>query len=268
MTRPFSRSPEQRDKFERRGVVRLEGLLGADGVRRARELILRRLGQAGVTEAGGWRAPDARFKVSEAIGGPHAEIEALGEEPALLAAVDELLGGRAFETRLHKRPRVLVTLPDAAEWVVPTGWHMDAPRLASGEGLGIQLFAMLDDVEPGGGGTLVVAGSHRLLDEGRFMRMKEIRPLLRRHAFFRRLYSESPADSDDRASLMSETFVADGVELKIMEMTGRPGDAYFTDLRIAHTTAPNASRRPRMMITRPFERADLMREVAEGFGWV
>jgi len=149
---------------------------------------------------------------------------------------------------------------------MPMGWHTDSPRLASGQPLGVQLFGFLDVVEPGGGGTLVVTGSHRLLNKGRFMTAPEVRDQLRSHGFFRRFDCEPPTEPEDRARLMSETHRVGDVELKVMELTGQPGDAYFTDLRLAHTGRPNSSDHPRMMITRPFVRADLVREAREGFG--
>jgi hypothetical protein len=62
---------------------------------------------------------------------------------------------------------------------------------------------------------------------------------------------------------MNETQHDGDVELKVRELTGQAGDAYFTDLRLAHTGRPNGSDHPRMMITRPFNRADLVREVVE-----
>jgi ectoine hydroxylase-related dioxygenase (phytanoyl-CoA dioxygenase family) len=52
-----------------------------------------------------------------------------------------------------------------------------------------------------------------------------------------------------------------------MELSGEPGDAYFTDLRLLHTGAPNASNRPRMMVTQRFVRADVMEELAPAVGW-
>ena len=115
----------------------------------------------------------------------HPDFEALLEEPALLAAVEALLGGGAFDRIVYPRPAVLFTLPNSDTWTVPTGWHVDTPRLASGRRPGVQLFTFLDTVEPRGGGTLVVAGSHRLLNEGRFVRVIELRQLLCREAFFR-----------------------------------------------------------------------------------
>ena len=272
MTQEFSLSPEQRDAFERRGILCLKGFFPADAVGRARERVHQQLAKIGVSEAGGWRLPDGSrprypvtgLKTSRVVGNKHPEVLALMDEPALRATVDALLGGRPFDRAVFKHPQVLFTLPNAETWTVPDGWHSDSPRLASGEALGVQLFACLDRVAPGGGGTLVIAGSHRLLNERRSMRMKEVKRHLLAHDYFRRLYSPRAAE---RASVLNETCAIGDVEVMLVELSGEPGDAYFVDLRILHAGAPNAAARPRMMLTYRFARADLMREMAEAFGW-
>ena len=40
----------------------------------------------------------------------------------------------------------------------------------------------------------------------------------------------------------------DGVPVKVVELTGDPGDVYFVDLRILHSIGANVSNQPRMMI--------------------
>ena len=269
-------TPEQLGEFDRRGVLRLRGLICADRVRRARDYVQRRLALLGLWKDGAWclgdsprpQWPATGLKTSTMIGNKHPDVEALLEEPALLAAVEALLGGGAFDRVAYPRPSVLFTLPNSDTWTVPTGWHVDTPRLASGRQPGVQLFTFLDTVEPRGGGTLVAAGSHRLLNEGRFVRANEIRQLLCRDVFFRNLYSEGQASVEDRARLLEQTGSVAGVALEVMELTGSPGDAYLTDLRLLHTAAPNATDRPRVMVTHRFVREGVMQELAEGFGWV
>jgi len=275
MTASLVLTPEQLDEFDRRGVLRLVGLLSADKVRRAREHVQRRLALVGLWKDGAWRLgdrprpqwPDTGLKTSKVIGNHHPDVEALLEEPALLAVVNALLAGQAFDHAVYKRPQVLFTLPNADTWTLPTGWHVDIPRLASGRRPGLQLFAFLDAVEPGGGGTLLVAGSHRLLNEERFIRVKEMRRLLLREAFFRDLFSQAPVSAENRARLLHQTAAVGDVRLELMELTGAPGDAYLTDLRVLHATAPNASDRPRMMATYRFMPEDVVRELAEAFEW-
>ena len=101
------------------------------------------------------------------------------------------------------------------------------------------------------------------MNNGRFLSVTEVRDGFLRRPFFRRFEAAAPTETEARERLLSETQHDGEVELKLLELTGRPGDAYFTDLRLAHTGRPNGSDHPRMMITRPFNRADLVREVVE-----
>jgi ectoine hydroxylase-related dioxygenase (phytanoyl-CoA dioxygenase family) len=270
VTQPMTLTSRQHAEFRRRGVLRLEGLLPVDAVRRAREAVLRQLERLGFWRDGAWRLdaasrprfPDKGFKARQ-IGNKHPEVEALLETPALLAVVDALLDGRPFDRAIHKRPQVLVTLPNADAWSVPTGWHVDAARLPSGESPGVQLFGFLDTVAPRGGGTLVVAGSHRLLNDGHARSTSEIRRCLQREPVFRDLYAEGPDAAAARTRRLGETGVAGDVELQVVELTGAPGDAWLVDLRTLHAVAPNAVARPRMMVTHRFVRADLTAAMAK-----
>ena len=237
-------TPDQLDEFGRRGVLRLGGLLSEAGVRRAREHVHHRLGNR------------------------HPAVEALVNEPALLSAVEALLGTCRFDRAMSGGPQILFTPPGSGTWTVPrTGWHVDIPRLASGRCPGVQLFACLDTVAPRGGGTLIVAGSHRLLNDGRFIRSRELKRLLARDAFFRDLYSEAPRHADERARLLAYAGAVRDVALEVMELAGQPGDAYLTDLRVLHAGSPNRAARPRTMVTRRFIRTDVVAELTEGYGW-
>jgi Phytanoyl-CoA dioxygenase (PhyH) len=201
---------EQLDEFDQRGVLRLAALFTSESVRRAREHLQRRLERAGL-----WRDK-------------HADVEQLLEAPRLVSAVEALFGSCGFDRTLSGPPQILFTLPKSGGWRVPTSWHADSPRLASGRPAGVQLFAFLETVEPRGGGTLVISGSHRLLNQ--------------------------------------KGAVGD-VALEVVELTGAPGDAYFTDLRVLHTGAPNATDHPRTMATQRFVRADVVEELTQGYGW-
>lgn len=251
---------EQLAEFARRGVLRVPGLLSADTVRRAREHVESRLARWRLSQDGtglaGW--PSAHLHVSKVIGNKHPALEALLDEPALRLAVDALLEGSALD-RSIRRPQVLVTLPGADAWTVPTTWHVDLPRLATGRQPGVQLFTFLDTVEPRGGGTLVIAGSHHLLNERRLIRAKKLRELLRREPYFRALCDT--AGAAEREHLVAQTWIVQGVPLEALELTGAPGDAYFTDLRLLHSGAPNASAHPRLMATHRFVRADVVHEL-------
>ncbi len=259
MTAALVLTPDQHEAFKRWGVLRLPGLLGVDVVRRAKAHVLRQLDAAGVSETAGWRLPD-RYngrKTSQAAGDDHPEIAALEKEPLLLAMVNELLDFQPLDRTAYPHPWVLFTPPNVS--ARPT-WHVDAHRLPSGHGLGVQMFAFLDTVTPGGGGTLMVAGSHRLLNDGRYIPMKEVGGVLRQEHFFRRLYS---ASADEQAGVMAAPCLVNGVEQKVVELTGEPGDVCLVDVRVLHSRAPNVTNRPRMMVTQRFFRADLMQELRD-----
>ncbi len=200
------------------------------------------------------------------ISNKHPDVTALLEEPALLALVETLLDGLEFDRTITQRPQILFTPPNSDTWTVSTGWHADLPRLASGRRPGVQVFLFLDAVQPRGGGTLVIAGSHRLLNDGRLIKVKGFRSLLCREAFFRELYLEGAADVD-RAHLLGHTATVGNVELEVMELTGAAGDAYLLDPRVLHTGAPNATARPRIMATHRFISVDVVAELTQAIGW-
>jgi len=269
---PTVLSPEQRERFDLEGVLRIEGLLTPDGLERARAAVLAPLEALGLWRDGAWtteacRVSERRLKTPKAIGNRHPELRALLDEAPVQAMIGELLDGRRVDRSIQPRPQVLFTLPNAAIWSAPSGWHADVPRLASGRSHGVQLFVLLDVVEPGGGGTVAIAGSHRLLNLGRHIRMKELRPLLCREPFFRELYSNVPRSAEDSRALMARRAWIEGVEVKVVELTGLPGDLYVTDLRVLHSIAPNAGPRPRLMLTDRFAPADAIEEVKQAFGW-
>jgi len=272
---PGPLNSQQLEEFDRRGVLRMPGLLSAARVQRAGDYVRQRLEAVGLWRDGEWRLdavprpqwPDTGLKTSKVIGNKHPDVDALLDEPGLCAAVDQLLDGRAFDRAIYPRPQLLFTLPNADVWTLPAGWHVDGPRLASGRRPGVQLFACLDTVQPRGGGTMVIAGSHRLLNDGQAVKARELRRLLCRDPWFRELYSTASVDPGPRLRLLDQPHLVDGIELELLELCGAPGDAWLMDLGVLHSITPNATARPRMMATHRFIPEDLTQELAETFGW-
>lgn len=266
-------SSEQRAAFDREGVLRLPQFVSPPALEAARAVVLKPLSELGLWRDGAWRVdalprpkwPAKGLKAPKAIGNRHAELAALFEEPAARALVDELLEGRDHDRTIYRRPNVLITLPNADAWFVPNQWHADGMRLKSGESPGVQLFVMLDDVAPGGGGTMAVAGSHRLLNDGRNLKTAQIRDELVREPFFRDLYADERAPG--RAELLDRRGRVGDVEVALVEMTGAAGDVWVIDLRVLHSAAPNAAATPRLMVTNRFVRADVVAEYAAAYGW-
>ncbi|MCA6288210.1 MAG: phytanoyl-CoA dioxygenase family protein [Phenylobacterium sp.] len=137
------------------------------------------------------------------------------------------------------RPRLLWSLPAIL-------WHTDVPRAPQAGCPGVQVFTFLSPVGPGAGGTLVAAGSHRLLNDEGELRSKAIKARLRALPPFARLMDP---DHPDRPAAPGPLGEADGVPIEVVELTGAPGDLLLMDMRALHTAAPNASAAPRLMMT-------------------
>lgn len=263
--------------FEQHGVLRIRELLSLDRVKRAREHVLAKLSELRLWRHGGWKPgdppkpawPDTGLGKTKSVENRHPDLEQLIDDPALLAVVEQVLEGAEFDRTIYRRPQILVTLPNANSdsWTIPTHWHVDLPRLASGRRPGIQMFACLDTVQSRGGGTLVIAGSHRLLNDGRNLRVKELTALLRREDFFRPLYDERRRGPKERADLLGRKGLVGDVCLEVVELTGSPGDIWLADLRTLHTASPNAREIPRLMATHRFVPASALREISEALGW-
>ena len=248
-------SERQRKDFADRGLIRLDTLIPAATVAPMRELALHALEEEGVWRDGTWVGDSTETKLGNRLlrslkhrtKSSSAFKELVTE--GLLEAVKLLVGGRAVRT-LTDRPQVLCTPPNATSWTVPHKvWHLDVPRLGTVGLPGVQMFSFLNTVAPGGGGTLVVAGSHRLLNDDGRIRSKDVKKRLRREPYFRELLK--PRESDRRHFLDRPGRVGD-VELQVVELHGEPGDIFLTDLRLLHTVGPNMSRVPRLMVTQRF----------------
>lgn len=125
----------------------------------------------------------------------HPAFDGVGSD-RLLAALRQLDGNNATRSALLRPPKswggFLVTFPrrilgsphlQPPFWRLPrdgigTGWHWDgSPSLwLDRPSRGVKVFTLFSDVEPRGGGTLLLAGSHRLV-EAFFRELPEKTPL-------------------------------------------------------------------------------------------
>lgn len=244
-------TPEQLDQYAAEGVVHLPAAVPLADVEAMAEVIWRRL-----RTRHGIRHDQPRSWITANPAQLTAKTDELAAmaSPRLLAVLDQLLGVGGW-TPPERWGLPLVTLPGfAATWDVPhKGWHLDiqasaeAPRVA-------RIFVLLADLAPGGGATGYVTGSHCVLqalarEAGRTLKSGDARELLTaRHPWFAALFAR-PNGEDRIARFMAEASDAGGVPVRVSEMTGRAGDAYVMDPLILHTTAPNASSTPRLMLT-------------------
>jgi len=186
------------------------------------------------------------------------EFKALGG-PAVRTAADRLLGKGQWQPP-QRWGRLLVTFPSVdGEWDLPRGgaWHNDFVPLGEDAGLrAIQLFVILKDLPARGGGTLVLTGSHHLItryitDSGQAPHPRRLRQVLGEYPWLRDLWQPSQAPSAEQRILR---FMTDGtrlgdVDLRVVELTGRAGDAFVMHCDTIHAPAPNGGAEPRLMAT-------------------
>ncbi len=175
----------------------------------------------------------------------------------LLGACDELLDSGPWMPAHWGRP--LVTFPEKSPdpWIVPTSiWHWDCRLHENVDAVRrLIVFTFFSHVEAGGGGTVIVEGSHRLLQ-----RFYEELPASERELEHRKLrkrflewdpwlqrLSGAEIVADRNAFFMGASRDVRGVPTRVIELTGRPGDAVLCHPLMLHATAPNCSDVPRFM---------------------
>lgn len=171
-------------------------------------------------------------------------------------SISDLLGCDDWE-----RPRTwggfLVNFPDGddAPWDLPDDqWHWDGDP----ESRGLLIFSFYSQVRRGGGGTLLVRGSQRVVRS--FYDALSPEDLARpKRAHRKLLFGSDPwlAGLTGRARPpVREARVATYMErearvrdhpVQVVELTGEPGDAVFCDLNTLHSPSPNRADVPRVM---------------------
>jgi hypothetical protein len=193
------------------------------------------------------------------------DLKAAKRDPAQAAiltgrvrgVLDDLLGSDAWSPpRDWGRP--LITFPEPGTWAVPAGlWHWDNPgELHLDHPKALFVVSFIGPVAPAGGGTLILSGSPRLLIEqerripagqrrGSIARARE--RFHRSHPWLMALTGQAPSPADRTAAFMDRETIVDGVPLRVVELTGEPGDMVFCHPVMVHCVAPNRGTRPRFM---------------------
>jgi hypothetical protein len=245
-------SATQLREFERDGIVKVPGAFGADDAARMRDVLW-----AELTKRHGMDPDDrSNWTTLRPTGLKTTKKHPVADAilgPPLRSVLDHLLGSGGWVEPPHQG-QVLVTMPMAEAWSVPNRqWHTDVGfDLPADELVGVKIWALLTDVDPGGGGTPQVAGSHRVIarhltktSEGEFTTVRD--QVLRSHPWFLSLTS---AETDDRSEQLMTEADLDGLPVRVVELTGSAGDVYLTHPWILHSIAPNANDTPRMMRSR------------------
>ena len=170
---------------------------------------------------------------------------------------DDLLGKAAWSPP-KDWGRSIVTFPGPGAWEVPTHfWHWDNPsELHLDRPRGLFVVSFIGSVAPRGGGTLILSGSPRLLiqrerwisaDQRRDPAAKPWKRFHRSHPWLMALTGQAPSPADRIASFMDTEIIVEGVPLRVVELTGEPGDMVFCHPVMVHCAAPNRGVWPRFM---------------------
>lgn len=252
---------KRRTLFEERGLIKVEGLIRADDAFKARNAVFALAKEHDLFAGGIWLRSQSRFGVPKAFRNALNSLNRSNDFPDLinqtvLSLSEELVGEPV--TPMPPGQQILFTLPGDGHWVVPHDvWHLDLPRFGEQRSPGLQIFTFLEDVEPGGGGTLVVAGSHRLLNNSGRLTSKKIKQLLSRENYFRTLFDPVRRET---AALEDLTGTVGKIDLEVTELCGKVGDIFLMDLRMLHTPAPNGSDKARIMLTCRLPRLSILEQ--------
>lgn len=185
-------------------------------------------------------------------------FNALGS-PKLSVLADALLGAGGWD-KPARWGGPLVTFPTPAPSLPRPPWHLDISGVERLSPLPIlRVFTFLEPALPHGGGTLYVAGSHRLAMDverahGGPVRSAQVRDRLKaEHPWFASLLATPTGNL--RALINIEARVGSHA-VRLEEMTGAPGDLTIMHPAILHGTAHNALDRPRIMLTEWIWRRD------------
>jgi hypothetical protein len=253
-------APEQLDEFRRSGIVRVPGAISSRAANAmcdsVWELLARRY-HIRRDDPETWKAQ----KIAGTKDRPKSVTFEKIANSALRAMFDTLLATTAWEPAEHWGS-LLVSFPGAFpeardDWDVPhQGWHLDAPVVRSLPDLyGVRIFTCLARVSPKGGGTLAVSGSPRLAQQlavaravGK-MRSADVRQaLIQRYCWMKDLCSFDPAI--DRVNrFMKSTTTLEDVDVRVVELTGDPGDVYLVHPLMMHAGSPNCLATPRMVLS-------------------
>jgi ectoine hydroxylase-related dioxygenase (phytanoyl-CoA dioxygenase family) len=244
-----------RRDFDERGLAVVRGAVEASAVGEMSARIWALLERRRVPRAGALVTASRFRSVAEA--GTFRPLLA----PAVRAALDDVLGAGRWRTP-QRIGQVLLHFPNAARWELPSrSWHLDHRAPGDAEALpALQVFLVVDPVAPGGGGTLAIEGTHRCIDRVRRLRgpgfagsSGQLRSALREVPWLRELWTVR--DDEDRAArFVGVRHEHEGIGLRVVEMTGEPGDVFVMHPWLVHAGSPNATDRARVMVTERFPR--------------
>ncbi len=243
---------QQHHEFDARGFIRLSGVFSAPQASAMEETLWRALERKhGVMRADRdtWHLPPAlglaklrMLDVFEPIGGP-----------CVTSALDGLIGPGCWD-----RPRCwgsfLISFPQAIDAKSRPNFHTDFPYdLPPTRICGALIIGFINAVPAAAGGTLVVEGSHRRIaaymaanPHLRAVKMKVTRQALLASDPYLRAF-RGGWTVENWAAALPPVEHADTDPLRLIELTGEPGDIVIGHPWLLHSPAPNRGSAPRMM---------------------
>lgn len=226
--------------FSEQGILVLRGFLPRTTVAAARDSILSELSRLKLKVNGKIVSSKIQdlpvFQQTSRLGqmvGPLESVDRLFSDD-LLSTMNALAEAELKPSQPHAQ--ILLSFPYKKDWSLNSlNWHLDLTPPKVDQIPGVQAFVLIDDVQPQGGATLALAGSHKLHYVSRGCNAHEI--LRRSSDFF--LNPEKYL----KPQVVEET------PIQVVEMSGRAGDVYLMDLRVLHSPSINARRNIRMMAT-------------------
>jgi hypothetical protein len=232
------------EHFRTHGWVRIQGAFSADAAAAMCDVIWGALSQVGIRrdDPSTWtkaRPEHLQHLKSDPVFG------AIGSARTI-RAVEAVLEGPAWQPP-KDWGAFFLQFPTGREWHVPSeGWHIDGDYTGQlVPPYGVKVHAMLNDVEPRGGGMNILSGSHRLAHKWftehpvpRGTRSAQLRKSLQRHRYVRDLCTAG--DTRVRNARFHERAEEiDGIALQVLENTASAGDLILMHGLLLHA-APGA----------------------------
>lgn len=235
------------EQFEQEGFVHIPQALAPEYVEAVRDYTWAYFREhAGMLreELSTWRNVDLNKKlIDKAVGKPITE--------RLKAALDQLLGSNQWQLSSYGGLLPSGPVYPLDEWKLRTDlWHTDDdPCSFMGELSEVMLFSFYSSVKAREGGTLALSGSHRLIKQVQhlFQNYPNIRDFTRSHPYLRRLCNGNPIEPADAERFMNEPSEVHDVTVRVVELTGEPGDVVICHRMLFHGVNMNCGSEPRLM---------------------